>query len=507
MWIALTFREPYKDAVCLSTCETYDAVARLRILSPAPTDGTSCWFGLFEGAVVAVEPNTMWTQTMLLETELDLMVQIAAVSYPVLVDSGLVLTGYSTALVPVKLLDDNTILWHLEIAKHDSQIKASELSSSKGDWYKVENLDDLRSRKALVGWCAESITLLGTDQLGTVRWSNAKAKKTSWRWNGANLQFIATSTAPLQLGGQVGLTFERRPNMLRYNAAKNYLKCLNSSLTEHVVLYDCSVSRAWLVPLICVFHEMLLAYWRGLPDAYRAPSIPFAAPMSDGAEAAYAALRDCGGHVIEQSIEDRVTIRELILGFSANLFSTSLQSPGRSEIYGYEFMDIMKDSYATELKRRTITTTGVPWISLLGHFTCLFCSDLGDAIRGLNGNTPDLSCNQLPKGNDWLAVSMHSIARLNGRYGGDIAANVLQLSSQHYWLMQGLPFQRCDHAEGAKTFGCYKRREGLLRQMSMSRQNAEQSVKRASQNSTAITWRQPAKRRLNLAFTTPPDRV
>lgn len=38
------------------------------------------------------------------------MLQLSAVKYPVLVDSGIVLLGYSTALIPIREIDDETIL-------------------------------------------------------------------------------------------------------------------------------------------------------------------------------------------------------------------------------------------------------------------------------------------------------------------------------------------------------------------------------------------------------------
>lgn len=247
--------------------------------------------------------------------------------YPVLVDEGLVLVGYSTALVPVKLIDDKTILWHLEVAKHESQIKIEELSAIKGSWLKFKTLDALRSKKALVGWCGEAITLLGTGQLDTVQWSNAKIKQTTWSLSGANLQFVATSTAPMQLGGQAGLTFDITINTLRFSAARNYLKCLNRSSSEQIIIYDAGESKAWLVPLICVFHEMLLTYWRSTPERFRQPNIPFSKPASDGAEATYAALRNCGGYIVEESQEDRLSIRELILGYPTNISRITLQRP------------------------------------------------------------------------------------------------------------------------------------------------------------------------------------
>ncbi|OJJ08275.1 hypothetical protein ASPVEDRAFT_392968 [Aspergillus versicolor CBS 583.65] len=191
------------NTLCLSTCKVSGSCSTLRKLSQVALDSTKCWFDLFEGGLIAVQPDTVLSgrESMFLQADFHLMLQIAAVEYPVLVDEGLVLVGYSTALIPVKLIDDKTILWHLEVAKQESQIKIEELSAIKGSWLKFKTLDALKSKRALVGWCGEAITLLGTGQLQTVQWSNAKIQQTTWSLSGANLQFVATSTAPMQLGG------------------------------------------------------------------------------------------------------------------------------------------------------------------------------------------------------------------------------------------------------------------------------------------------------------------
>jgi hypothetical protein len=89
------------------------------------------------------------------------MLQLAAVEYPVSVDSGLVLMGYSTALIPIHLTEDDKVLWHLEIASNDMQLKASDLHTTRHSWLRVGNLDLLSSKRALLGWCSETDVLLG----------------------------------------------------------------------------------------------------------------------------------------------------------------------------------------------------------------------------------------------------------------------------------------------------------------------------------------------------------
>jgi hypothetical protein len=55
-----------------------------------------------------------------LKLDFDVMIQLAAVEYPVRTDSGLVLLGYSTTPIPVERLDDGTIKWHVETCSRKS---------------------------------------------------------------------------------------------------------------------------------------------------------------------------------------------------------------------------------------------------------------------------------------------------------------------------------------------------------------------------------------------------
>ena len=218
---------------------------------------------------------------------------------------------------------------------------------------------------------------------------------------------------------------------------------------------------------------MLLAYQRSIPTEYQQADIPLINPSPDGAAAALSVLRENGGLVLEGSQHDRLTIRDLILGFSSNLSRAILHRPKRNEIYGYEFMDIMMDSYKSELKMRHINRGGLAWISLLEQVNCLFCSNIGDVIRGFKGYKQDSPCNQLLKGCDWLAASMHSINELHTRHGGDWSLGTRRLSDHHLWLMKGSPFQKCEHGNESQV-SCWESSELLQEIQTAPRRTVEQ---------------------------------
>jgi hypothetical protein len=109
IWLCLTFRKPVLGSVCLSTGKWEGQHFQLNGLHASPTNSTACWHGLLESAVVALEPSTQPSHNCWLDVEFAGLVQLAAVEYTTWVDSGLVLMGYSTALIPIRVTDDEKI--------------------------------------------------------------------------------------------------------------------------------------------------------------------------------------------------------------------------------------------------------------------------------------------------------------------------------------------------------------------------------------------------------------
>lgn len=372
------------------------------------------------------------------------MIQLAAVEYPVLVHDGIVLMGYSTALVPVRRNDKQTIEWHLEVATHDGQLNISELIGTKGSWLKTQDIEELRSERNLLGWCSNAKVALGTIQ-GTsdIKRSGARTKHTSWQWTGANLQLIGQSGGPAQVGGQLGLAFSRKMMALHFSPSDNYLKCLRNSISEQIIVYDTTQQRAWLIPLVCVLHQMLLSYAKGHKLTSGVPQTT--SEDNNGGLASFEALKNKALSAVDNSSSLDLTVRDLIMGFSVNLSKALLQKPSGPKIYGYEFWDIIEDSTQSDLKQQRLERQGLAWAPLLGEIKCLFCSNFGDAIVGRRTVCVDSPCNRVPDGQDLLAASVCSITALLERHGPSLRFN--HGSS----ILAGSPFQQCSHQNRGET--------------------------------------------------------
>jgi hypothetical protein len=198
-------------------------------------------------------------------------------------------------------------------------------------------LQYLRSKKALLGWCSQADLRLGasTDNLN-VTWSGAKRKPFSWELANINLQTLAQSASPAHFGIRVGASLNLVNNTIKLSPSDEYLNCLNSSRLKQIVLYDVATMRAWLVPLISVFHHMLLVYWKRIPEKFRGEDVPVTSTASLHPDASYDALVDKGEMVIQETDDGRytLTVEKLIIGFSINLGRILHQNPKERKYTG-----------------------------------------------------------------------------------------------------------------------------------------------------------------------------
>ncbi|KAK6810885.1 hypothetical protein RU639_013320 [Aspergillus parasiticus] len=141
-------------------------------MSTAPMPSSVCWTRIFEDAAVVVMPGEVFSGG-LLRLNFGALIHATAVTKPIAAGKGLVLMGYSTALVPTDKNADGQVIWHLEVASHDRQLQTC--------------------------WCTSAEVSLGTDSLDVdMSFPDAKVKPRTGHLEEANLQLLAQSAAPIQ---------------------------------------------------------------------------------------------------------------------------------------------------------------------------------------------------------------------------------------------------------------------------------------------------------------------
>ena len=150
------------------TFEKYEANSTVACfkLQPEPLDPIRdghqmCWHPLFERSVIAVQfPYAERTQGVGVELSPSLMATLAGIRTAVEFRGGLVLRGLSTALLPLEEMEGgDAIQWHLATASTSDDAIITELFGDldeiegMGEYYKVQDLQQLWEKKAYLGWC------------------------------------------------------------------------------------------------------------------------------------------------------------------------------------------------------------------------------------------------------------------------------------------------------------------------------------------------------------------
>lgn len=404
------------------------------------------------------------------EVSFELMVQLSAVELPVLVDGGIVLVGYQTALVPIFSSEDS-MQWHLE-TDDTGRINPYELKSTKKGWLKHRDWKSFKNMRCFVGWCSSAHINLGTSTLmDRVGWSDSKSQKRTLHWSGISLGFQAATANPIQIGFTVQANFSFVPNRINFTPSNSFAKLLRDTSKEVAAVIDCLDGRSWIVPKLSLMLHMAHAW--SARNSIDPDPIPYAKPCHDGTQAE-AVLRDSGDLVLLGQGQDTLTLRQLMLGLNVNLLQSRHQTEDAAsgKVFGFEFMDIVcEPPMGGNMKRASVKSPGKCWFSIVNKADAVvLCANLGQAISPVDENNErNPNCNILPPGSGYLAVPLSCLTELILRQGRqDLDLNekqteIFKISDDHFWKISGNPFDDCTHG-GQQTQTCWER-ENLLQKL------------------------------------------
>lgn len=432
---------------------------KLQALSHYLTLKDNCWLPLFESGVIAERSRPEIPESEKedcfhgLEVSFDLMIQLAGVEIPVLIDGGVILVGYQSALVPTRKTG-TSVQWHLETASK-SRLNPFELQSTRSNWVKETDWKAFKDLKCFIGWCRSAHINLGTSILtDQVRWSNEESQKRTLRWSGISVGAQAVTSSPLQLGlvGQMTFTFVH--NKIMFAPSTVFAKMLKDTSKEVAIVVDCSDRRAWLVPKLSLLLHMSHVWVRR--HEIDPNPIPYADAHHVGGSVERI-LRDCGDIALSGQGEDCLRLRQLLLGLNINLIESRQYTEGatRKKLFGFEFMDVVCEPPHGGLMKRAISKSGgSSWYGLSDLADAVvFCAGLGDAITaGKGGNGECMKCKTLPTNSYYLAASLSCLNELITRQGNVLACaqnGKITISKDHYWKISGNPFEDCTHDDNS----------------------------------------------------------
>lgn len=425
----------------------------------------NCWQQLFRSCFVLEENGLSKHHEPVgkgLAMSFDLMVSLAAIEYPVIVKDTVLLTGYSTVLVPTRLEADY-VQFHLEV---DEKQQINPFGLKSGQRALVTDYTQFKSKRCFVGWCETAHITLGTKQLPmTVRHSGAREKRRTLHKTGVSAGGQIVFPAPIQAGFGAQKNFSFRSHRLTFSPASIFSKMLYDVSNQVILIADVTARRSWLVPKLSLILHMAHAWVieKGIAQSTPSYPIPFADPHEDGV-ALIQALERHGDTAICGYGSDSFRLRSLFLGLNINLLATvSLtERSKRKSLYGFEFMEVVSEPGRGAFMKEIKIETDQSWLPLANLADAvIICSEIGEAITPAEGDSRrNSTCNALPSGRDYLAAHLSCLTYLARCAGRELVAPLqdsrIALSRKLFWSIIGEPFEACTHGVQS-TDTCWSR--------------------------------------------------
>ncbi|KAK0616786.1 hypothetical protein B0T14DRAFT_497945 [Immersiella caudata] len=433
-----------------------------------------------------------------LEIPFDLMICLAAVELPLVIDGGVVFVGYETILVPTAISEDRTTVQFHVIARPKS-VEPVEEGHGQINPYLMDlgtrlrgrsmKTEWLRSRRCFLGWRTEARINLGTRNLDPKVGYSHRDLRTSRR---ASIR--GGQEAMLQMGTSHGVsalvrvqeTYRFTGHQRRFTLSGDYSKLLRDTAAEIVAVYDAQERRCWLVPKLSLLLHMSHTYVLNCPDN-PADNIPYVEPHTDATNI-IPLLEPLGNQPVfrNQTTTTPLLLRQLLLGLNTNILpltSPALTKPTtRAPLLGFEYIETITTPGRGSAMKPLPSFPSRPWLDILATIpTIITCSSLGDAIipapSSPTRNPSNPLCAIIPRNQDFLTATIPVLSRLARRGGGELPVSSfpmqlsykqanpatyrpVRLSENMVWNVSGDPFEECTHGEKAGET-CWERR-GLL---------------------------------------------
>jgi ankyrin repeat protein len=387
-----------------------------------------CWTEFFECGYVATRSIPKMTHDgQGLAIRFELLSQLAAVERwvysPTIGDSGIVLTGFNTALIPTRRINGlpDAIQWHFVVQENNIPITRNSPLFNVEPRLFERSFDKLQG-PAFVGWGRPIHVVLGTEKvcgeiqntgLSEVRQVISRFPASSTTGGGSSFGgVLGGSIGNFHGGATVTATGTRTlsspyyrpiPRQKRSND-DNYESWFDHAYNSLVVVCDVGIKMAWLVPHINLILYMIRQYivyaQIKRPIDIRYPTTRDGSPRTRD-QAAWKEIAELKDLYLEddQRSLSKTTKRkfgELFIKYAEQLEHSvsSVKSyvheygVPSDHLCGVELIDIYEhfDSSPKSLPK----TEGIPlWCSLLGTDGVIFGKDLGVVLR-VSGSTNEI---------------------------------------------------------------------------------------------------------------------
>jgi len=399
------------------------------------SEAQCCWHPLFPNAVIAkgfpVRDRVQGTGLEISFANMALMSQsLRIVEY----DRGLVLEGLRLFLIPVRLLPDGSVQWHLEYKRIGGRQKPRKIFEVMREdhlvnRYRSLDVKDLVQRRCFLGWVDSVEVLIGTKEFSanTLDWSGAKSGQVTGHLKSHG---ITTGTEGL---GIFGLTANRTylpvavASRIIVQQNKEISDTLDDESDAHAMVYDTETKTAYVLPLadviLFVAHRVLKRRNSEVLDGDHVTTLDFASKDVSALEILRRSLgldirrRDsrrnsdikCFGDLVKElwnsldMIEDQLALKEQELA--------AIGKSGQKFLRGVEFRHFEGTRSTMGIVRARVNE---PWVHLVisePTMPVLFCQGLG---RPIVPTRTSLLCTfwfSVPPGRNYMVATGAAVSR------------------------------------------------------------------------------------------------
>jgi hypothetical protein len=392
-----------------------------------------CWTGLFSYACIAELPaacSSSASTTEGLEIDFDLLLSLAAVDRKMVVDDGIILFGFDTALVPLDPPESRR--WHF-LTTEGRQITPMRVINELDRLnihYRAKISDCSIIGRVFVGWCSNPVVRINTtepDAKLTEDVSMASGVPDVKRYETCSKRASAVDISFRigAIGSMFGLSggIKREKNfrqvavVAKRTPTGNFERILDSVCNIPCILWDNSISRAWLLPTVSVLLFASLQYIaskgytfkrKGADGNFEIAGFQYAQLSADTKRAAVSSLRQnktlqvdtADGEVIDDEIFFEDIVRDIWIGMSVAENECSDKTNGRryesdSSLFGYDLKDAI---FGTKIHLRALEVTGSieAWKPLVHvkQTQVIFCKSVGPVITCSSSACSSACCEQ-----------------------------------------------------------------------------------------------------------------
>lgn len=466
-WLAAAMRRSSSEETSFSRAsfEKTESLTHIafRIYPEALTlnneDQKLCWHGLFRQSVVASGFDVVSRRGGIgLEISLELLIELTENAKPFNYTGNLFLIGTHSALIPVTILDDHSIQWHLHISPDEISLQdlpensALSIPATCIDDLKIkEFFQSLRSKRHFLGWCRHAKINLGiSPHLGgmyrTKAFTQTSEKSKEIKFSSFSVGIASSGSGfagPSATGTYtIAGTRKRFPD----TPPERFESMLSTARRMPSLLYNPEEKRAWMVPVICVLYDMALL--RIMRDGYEV-GLPYVVASWDGATAVYdAIILNRRIAIGPQDVENPFLFSDLLEDLWLNLKLMKLKQPRRRTwllqnfLLGRDLMEIVNRVSPFTLRTAPVRDSG-GWIELMREIeVVLFCNGLGDVIAPKDPSAD--ACrfiSSVPPDHDFLCTTIGCLQNLSERAASSQACELL--AKDCFWHSPKPLFRSC----------------------------------------------------------------